>query len=52
MTKNEPSRTEMDEYWNGAGGQKWVKNLDRLETLLEPVGKHLIASLPLENVIE
>ncbi len=52
MTKNEPSRTEMDEYWNGAGGQKWVKNLDRLETLLEPVGKHLIASLPLENVID
>jgi SAM-dependent methyltransferase len=50
MSEKELSRTEMDEYWNESGGKKWVKNLHRLEALLEPIGHHLVASLPLINV--
>ena len=34
--------TEMDEYWNEAGGRKWVNNLLRIEKTLEPVGNKML----------
>lgn len=40
-------RTDMDVYWNGAGGDKWVNNLTHLESVIAPAGKHLLNSLPL-----
>ena len=42
-------RTDMDVYWNGAGGEKWVNNLTHLESVIAPVGKHLLSSLPLNK---
>ena len=52
MSENELPRTEMDEYWNEAGGAKWVKNLSHLENMLAPISRHLVASLSLENVTQ
>ena len=34
--------TEMDEYWNEAGGRKWVDNLLRIEKTLEPIGSKML----------
>ena len=34
--------TEMDEYWNEAGGRKWVNNLLRIEKTLEPIGSKML----------
>ena len=42
-------RTDMDVYWNEAGGDKWVNSLAHIESVISPVGKHLLSSLPLEQ---
>lgn len=43
-------RTDMDIYWNEAGGDKWVDNLAHIESVLSPVGKHLLNALPLGRI--
>ena len=42
-------RTEMDEYWNGLGGTKWIENLSHIERVFAPISEILIDSLSQER---
>ncbi|MEH6639871.1 MAG: methyltransferase domain-containing protein [Porticoccaceae bacterium] len=49
------ANADMDAYWNGEGGDKWVSFGDRLEASLKPFGVRTIAAAALrgdENVLE
>ena len=45
-------KNEMDEYWNEAGGRKWVDNLPRIEKTLEPIGRILLDTLKSETEVK